>query len=337
MFFYHFSVFFLRLVKKMLTLQQHKKQNAMKEITNKNKTLTLCVDTLHAEPIALLNEKGKNLLWQGDPAYWNRHDPILFPTIGNCCDKQIRVKGLPYPMPKHGFAHQGPWTVVEQTQSEEGEGRLLLEFRDSPETRKHYPFTFCVQQEFVVQNDNTLRVTWHVMSHERLPFMIGAHPAFVLPEFNSEDEIHGYLRLNTPEIVSHVVLPDGFLHEETETTVLQACDTEGQKDSSHYLLPLTNTTFLGDTLLDTRGLNTEVTLLDKEKRPLITLRHHMPVLALWAPKNGCCPFVCIEPWCGCCDAPNYQNEFCQRPFVQHTTPDREWTQSYTIEVIDMGR
>ena len=304
----------------------------MKEITNKNHTLTLCIDTWGAQPTALINQKGENVLWKGDSGYWEKHDPILFPTIGNCFGQQIRVEGVPYPMPKHGFAQRMPWKVVEESLNADGEGRLVLELTDTEESRRHYPFSFCIQQTFDVRNDNTLCVTWCVKSDVTLPFMMGAHPAFTLPDFREEDEVHGYLCLDTPQIVSHRVLPDGFLHEEVETVCLEAWEEGGQKVSSGYLLPLTNTTFTCDTLLDTRGMNQSVILLDKERKPILTLQHKMPVLALWAPKNGCCPFVCIEPWCGCCDAPGYEGEFSERPFVQKAVAGQEWSQSYHIKV-----
>lgn len=304
----------------------------MKEITNQNHTLTLQVDTWGAQPVALINQKGENLLWQGDAQYWDKHDPILFPTIGNCFEKQIKVGGVHYPMPKHGFAQRMPWKVVEENCNMQGEGRLVMELRDTEDSKEHYPFDFCVQQEFVVRNDNTLSVTWRVKSPHELPFMMGAHPAFALPCFKSDDDIHGYLCLDTPEIVSHRVLPDGFLHEELETILLEAREESGQKVSSEYLLPLTNTTFTCDTLLDTRGINRAVTLMDKERKPILTLLHKMPVLALWAPNNGCCPFVCIEPWCGCCDTPYCQGDFSTRPFVQKCAPTQEWSQTYHIRV-----
>lgn len=304
----------------------------MLELTNKYRTLTLRIDTEHAEPIALIDASGENRLWKGDSEYWSKHDPILFPTIGKCFDGRIIVDGKPYPMPKHGFANQGPWQVVEHTTNDMGEDHLILEFHDNADTFTHYPFHFRVQQTFEVQNDNTLQVSWRVSSDVDLPFMMGAHPAFALPHFDPNDKVHGYLQLDIPTIESHVVQPDGYLHDETVTVDLQEDTTASTPLHPKYLLPLTNTTFQCDTLLDTRGFNREVTLLDKQLRPLVTLRHVMPVLALWAPKHGCCPFVCIEPWCGANDAPGYDGEFKDRPFLQHAAPGYDWTDSYTIHV-----
>lgn len=291
----------------------------MKEITNKNNTLKLCVDDVHAEPVALFNSHGENLLWKGDAQYWDKHDPILFPTVGKSYEGYIRVQGKVYDMPKHGFAQGGPWQVVEHGVTDEGDGLLILEFRDSDSTRQHYPFSFVVRQCFEL-TDNALRVTWQVSSDTDLPFMMGAHPAFALPDFDPADEVHGYLQFDMPDIKSQIVLPDGYLHPEYE--MVQLLDGN--------LLPLGNHTFECDTLLDIRGINREVTLLDKHRNPILTLSHSMPVIALWAPQSGCCPFVCIEPWSGGCDAPDYVGEFSERPFMQHIKGGETWTTSYEV-------
>lgn len=296
--------------------------NTLLTISNADGSLTLHVDVTHAEPVALVDKNGRNLLWHGDVAYWDKHDPILFPTVGKSHDERIIVEGQCYPMPKHGFAMRETWQVVEYVQQEGASGVLVLALCDSPVTRVHYPFPFRVEQRYEFVDGCSLQVSWKVSSEVRLPFMMGAHPAFVLPDFCADDEVHGYLQLDVPQLWSHRVQPDGFLHDDT---------TLVQLDEEH-LLPLTNTTFEADTLLDLEGKNHLVALFDKHKRRILTLHHTMPVLALWAPKHGCCPFVCIEPWSGACDVPGYQGEFAERQFVQFATPEQAWTTHYTIVV-----
>lgn len=268
---------------------------------------------------------GKGVLWTGDPEYWNRHAPILFPSIGKSFGNQIKVDGTLYPMPKHGLALNMKWERVEKVRNEKGNHRLVMQLTDTPETLQHYPFHFALRQIFQVESDAKLSVTWEVESREAegtMPFSVGAHPAFLIPGFNPNDEVHGYLQFDTPEIVSQEVLPDGHLH--IEQTVIKL-------DEDH-LLPLTNHTFDCDTLLDIRGLNREVTLLDKQRRPVVRLTHEMPVIAIWAPRGGQCPFVCIEPWYGVCDGPDYDGEFSDRPFMQHVKAGEVWSTTYTIEL-----
>lgn len=286
------------------------------EIADKTGALRMCIDVENAEPEMIGRER--NVLWHGDPVYWGKHDPILFPTIGNSWEQRIVVEGKTYPMPKHGFGQRLPWHLASG-----GYGSsATLELCNSEESGKHYPFPFAVRQRFDITDEKTVKVTWEVESSLNLPFMMGAHPAFELPDFNPDDEVHGYLQFDTADIVSNSVLPDGFLHPEQTTIALE----EGN------ILPLKNDTFACDTLLDIRGLNKKVTLLDKNRKPIVAMTHDMPVLALWSPKHGCCPFVCIEPWCGICDVPGYNGEFAERQHIQHTN-GKMWTTAYTIEVL----
>ena len=94
-----------------------------------------------------------------------------------------------------------------------------------------------------------------------------------------------------------------------------------------------NDTFAGDTILDCTGRISCVELLDKNKVPRVRISYDMPVLALWAPKSGCCPFVCVEPWAGCCDEWQSLKAFSERPFVNIAAPGQDWTLSYTLTVL----
>ena len=46
-----------------------------------NDILRLTVDSHGAEPVSVIHKPtGAELLWQADPAVWNRHAPIFFRT-----------------------------------------------------------------------------------------------------------------------------------------------------------------------------------------------------------------------------------------------------------------
>lgn len=304
----------------------------------KGNALEATISTFGAELLSLtkLEADGskRNVIWTPDTAYWNRTDPTLFPTIGRSANDSIVVDGTVYPMPKHGLTNNTEWTGHEE--SLDNATKVCMQITDSEATRQHFPFPFLVRKTYAIDG-NTLSIAWDVQSPVDMPFMMGGHPAFALPDFNPDDEVHGYLQFKVDNnandtqhaknqqsvIVSNVVLPDGFLHAETETFPLQ----------DDGLLPLTNHTFDCDTLLDIRGLFNEVTVLDKQRRPIATLRHDMPVLAIWSPNGGKAPFVCIEPWCGCCeDMPATAASFAERRFVQQCKANEVWHRAYTIEV-----
>lgn len=58
----------------------------------------------HGAELQSLRFDGREYLWQGDPAYWGRRAPILFPIVGKVAGDVLRVDGQSYPMKQHGFA-----------------------------------------------------------------------------------------------------------------------------------------------------------------------------------------------------------------------------------------
>lgn len=289
------------------------------EHTIKNGQLTLCVDSKGAE-ITSLTSGGKDIIWRGDTEYWGEHCPTLFPCIGGNSGGVLRLGGKEFPLRKHGFAKCMEFTLEEAT----GES-LTYSLTQTGDTLKSFPYAFRFSITYRLEG-GILHVTWRVRndSGETMPFMVGAHPALVLPGFNAGDSVHGYLRF--PEV-------DCLLSTHTKTHGLAEPGRTEPFPLTDHLLPLGNDTFAGDTILDCTGRISRVELLGKEREPLVRVDFHMPVLALWAPKAGCCPFVCVEPWAGCCDEWQGEKPFDRRPFVNKAEPGKEWTLSYTLSVL----
>jgi hypothetical protein len=86
---------------------------------------------------------GQDLLWCGDPTYWPRRAPLLFPVVGASTGGDVRVDGRVYPMPRHGFARD---SIFEFLEHDAATVRLRLE--DSAQTRHHYPFAFRLDVSF---------------------------------------------------------------------------------------------------------------------------------------------------------------------------------------------
>ena len=70
-------------------------------------TLQIKVNEKGAE-LASIQLNGREYLWWGDAAYWNRQAPILFPNVGKVFDNTFRVNGKAYHMGQHGFARDVP-------------------------------------------------------------------------------------------------------------------------------------------------------------------------------------------------------------------------------------
>ena len=287
--------------------------------TIQNGVLTLCTDSRGAEVISLKKNQ-EEIIWWGDSEYWEEHSPTLFPCIGGNSGGVLRLDGQEYALRKHGFAK-----IMEFQQEEVTQDSVTYMLRATDETLAAFPFQFRFSIRYRLEG-NTLQVTWNVKndSSTPMPFMVGAHPALVLPSFEASDQVHGYLRF--PEV-------DCLLSTHTLTHGLAEPDRVEPFPLTDHLLTLGNDTFAGDTILDCTGRISCVELLDKNKVPRVRISYDMPVLALWAPKSGCCPFVCVEPWAGCCDELQSQKEFSERPFVNIAAPGQDWTLSYTLTVL----
>ena len=49
---------------------------------------------------------GTEYMWQGDPAVWKYHAPILFPHTGKVPGGSFIAKGQEFPAKSHGFARE---------------------------------------------------------------------------------------------------------------------------------------------------------------------------------------------------------------------------------------
>lgn len=178
-----------------------------------------------AELQSLKRKDGTELLWQGDAKYWDGQSPLLFPFPGKSWDNKLRIDGEEYTMPKHGFACNMEFELVEQT-----DNSITLKLTDTPETLKMFPFRFELEVTYTVVG-SSLNIGWKVnnKSEGTMYFMIGAHPAFNLPGFNPNDKVHGYIYTeNAPDMQSNVVLPDGYCHDEIETVELNEASCPSQ-------------------------------------------------------------------------------------------------------------
>ena len=51
-----------------------------------------------------IQRDGREYLWNGDPKFWGRSAPILFPVVGMLANDKLCIDGHEYTMKQHGFA-----------------------------------------------------------------------------------------------------------------------------------------------------------------------------------------------------------------------------------------
>lgn len=282
-----------------------------------NSHIQIKVSTHGAELTSLLVDD-QELLWQANPKYWKRHAPILFPIVGKVFQNTYRVNGKEYHLPQHGFARDSEFTLLNCSPNE-----IVLELDSSDETLMKYPFPFQLQARYTL-SDNQLRCAWKVSNPNKTPlyYQIGAHPAFNLPDFDSNNHIHGYLRLfynNTAldKIEITRLSTNGHATNETQTMQLH-----------NNLLPITPTLFEHDALVLQDSQTDRVELLDRHGNVYLSMEYDAPVLGIWSPLNA--PFCCIEPWYGRTDADGFTGAIEERQFIQRLEPEESFTFQYLI-------
>ena len=273
--------------------------------------------TEHGAELASLKKEGREYLWSGDPAYWNRHAPILFPAVGKPYNNELHIEGNIYPMKQHGYARDSEFEVI-------GEGLLRMIDNDLSAS---YPYRLGLEACYLLK-DNTVEITWTVenLDGKEAFFQIGAHPGFLLPDYDPEKTINGYVRFYSKE---------GKRINPALTSGLED-GNRVPKGANNFLLhetPLMPNTFAHDALIIEQGQVGAVQLYDRHCEPVLAV--HCPqaeAFGIWAPHKEGCPFVCLEPWCGICDAKGFTGDISERQYIHRLAPKEKYTFTYTIEV-----
>ena len=258
-------------------------------------------------------------LWQGDETFWDRRAPVLFPIVGRVWQNILHIDGREYGLTQHGFARDMHFVC-----DIEEDRHLSFVTRADKESFERWPFDFELRIDYRLLR-NVLTVEWQVTNHssDTMFFQIGAHPGFNYKNYNPDDDLHGYLSFDVESpLVSTVIAPGGYADSET-------FDVEIPADN---LLPLTNETFKCDTIVDATKRIKRITLHDKNTHPIVTVRHSMPITAMWSPCDGRAPFMCIEPWHGCCDPVGFADDIRRKPFTERVEPNETWSTHYEIIV-----
>ena len=288
----------------------------MKEISNSILTIRT---TEHGAELQSIKKDGKEYLWQGDPKFWGRRSPVLFPIVGRVWDNKYRYAGNIYEMGQHGFARD-----MDFQQPYRQDNGIVYWLENTPETLNQFPFPFRLLVGYLLQ-DNRITVKWQVanVGTKDMYFQIGAHPAFYFPEFDASVDERGFFAFDKNKDLEYIVpVEKGCVSPERHTLKL---DEEG-------LMPIDIHTFDCDTYIFDNKQVSKIMLLDKQRNPYVSLEFDSPLAALWSPTktHPDCPFVCIEPWYGRCDSVGYTGELKDREWIQKLGPDEIFYAEYKI-------
>ncbi len=285
----------------------------------KNEQLSIIVSEKGAELQSIKDANGKEYLWQGDPQYWNRRSPILFPLVCSVNNDTYRVDGKEYHLPRHGFARDTDFTLIYQS-----DRKVTFALESSEETKKVYPYDFMLSVSYVL-DENKIGVIWHVHNTDtrEIHFQIGGHPAFNVPDMKPGEDQQGRIRMDNtdPMDALHSYL-DGS-HEMDEVPFIEAEDG---------VMEFSNNTWRNDSIKIHKCQLHRAELLNKACKAEVTVEFRTPVVAFWSPYGKQAPFVCIEPWYGIGDPRGFDGEFKDKPLMNHLQPGASFMSRYTITI-----
>lgn len=291
----------------------------------------------HGAELVSLKCGGREYMWNGDSNYWGRIAPILFPIVGRLAGDTLRINGTAYQMKQHGFARDAEFSQS-SIKIDSVIGNVLLQTCQPPlkfimsqyGKQQNYPYDFELSVSYEIQGQ-IVSCSWEVRNNgkETMHFQIGAHPAFILPNYNANEAVHGYLQcydknncVVSPLVTSYLV--DGLRHSYGSPKALV---------NREALIAITKDTFVNDALLIEGGQVASISLFDQQLRKVLTvICPQAEAFGLWAPSKPGCSFVCIEPWCGIADRYIFNGDISEREYNHSLTPGSKYQFNYFIQI-----
>jgi galactose mutarotase-like enzyme len=280
--------------------------------TISNSILTAEIKHLGAELCSLKNHSNKEYIWNGNSEFWGKHSPVLFPIVGTLKNNTYQHNNSEYHLSRHGFAREMEFKLIEKQ-----EKSAVFSLIASQETKEKYPFDFDLHLIYTLENKN-LKIEYKVFNkgESKMPFSIGAHPAFDLPN-NFENYS---LAFEEKDTLNYYLLEDGLISNATNELTLD-------KNELHLNYKL----FENDALVFKNIKSKSVTILENSK-PLLKVSYpNFPDLGIWTPPNA--PFICIEPWFGYSDTVDKSGSLSDKEGIQLLDANETFHSAFSIEIL----
>lgn len=280
-------------------------------ITITNDYLTAIINPQGAE-LTSLKDSTTEYMWEGNPEFWGKHSPILFPIVGTLKNNSYTLNGKAYSMTRHGFARDNHFTVKEHISRS-----VVFSFTSNEKTKTQFPFDFELELKYEL-HDKQLLLNYTVKNtgSDAMPFSLGAHPAFALPG-NFEDYSLQFENIET--LISSQLEND--LISDKKTAVV----ANGGELSLSYDL------FKNDALIF-KSLQSDSIEIKKENNPFLKVEFNdFPHLGIWTKQDA--PFICIEPWQGYSDNYNCDGNFMAKEGVIVLESGKEFNAAFSIAIL----
>jgi len=288
---------------------------SMSTVSIATTALSAEISATGAELVRLRDGSGADLLWDGDPAFWNGRSPLLFPIVGEVKGNRLNVAGKAYEIGRHGFARTSTFGLVGSDAAS-----CTWRLESSEATRRQYPFAFRLDVTYRIEGA-TLQMEAKVTNPgaEVMPASFGFHPAlrWPLPYGTSRAAHQIVFERDEPAPIRRPV--DGLLSAAQFPTPVR---------DRHLLLHddlFEDGALVFDTLASRSVVYGEAIRVDFPR---------MPHLGIWTkPGAG---YVCIEPWQGHASPEGFDGELADKPGVVTIGPGATETFAMSISVSPPG-
>ena len=249
--------------------------------TISNTILSATINHRGAELISLQSLKTKReYIWDGNPKYWGKHSPILFPIVGTLKNNSYTYNDKSYKLFRHGFARDMFFELIEETEYE-----AVFSLKSNEKSKEYYPFDFELRITYTLKNSELI-ILYQVLNNDShtMFFSIGGHPAFALP-----NQFEKYsLKFEPNEKLISYQLENDLLSNKTK-----------QIDLNQSIVPLTYSLFENDALIYKELKSNQIQLLENNSPMLNFKFRDFPNFGIWTKLDA--PFICLEPWAGYSD------------------------------------
>lgn len=233
-----------------------------------------------------LKKENVEYLWQGDEAHWSSQAPVCFPIVGVLPDNKAVAFGKECNMKRHGVARISPFEVFEQF-----DNSITFVQRASDDTKKLYPFEYELKIKYTI-NKSTVTNEYIITNkgNDKMPFVIGGHPAFNCPLCDGE-KFEDYKVVFDRKMNKKVLRPD---HHTGLVNVEQRYDALNDSDTIHLVHTLFEE---NDAMIFDHIESKCATLIGPRGRGIKIEYQDMTNLLVWS-ACGNADFVALEPWTG---------------------------------------
>ncbi|MFS3915425.1 aldose 1-epimerase family protein [Bacillus australimaris] len=262
-------------------------------------------------------ESGRHYMWSGDPVYWGRVSPVLFPIVGRLMNDRYKIDDQTYELTQHGFLRDVNFDLYEETKHS-----LTFQYESKGRHIEQYPYEFTARIRYELL-ENGLTISWEIGydGEDTMYFSIGGHPAFHVPLVEGEQTADYSLTLtpSTEQLPVQYELRNSLVREKGKDIQLDPIQLRPEL-FQHDAMIFSHINRVSLTSRAGHGVEVDLT--------------GFPFVGIWSPydqeKGTMAPFVCIEPWYGIADMEETNGQYKEKFGIQTLEKNEIFQAAYTI-------